>query len=459
MVRQTARAEGESVRRAISALLLSQALLFWQTAPGGQLPYQSDDQHLGVASCASSTCHGSVAPNAVSRVPLNEFVTWSHRDSHARSFDALLGERGSAIATNLGLPSARSSKICLDCHADNVAPAQRGPRFALTDGVGCEACHGGAQRWIASHTRNSNYRQDIAQGMYPTADLSARAALCESCHVGNAEKLATHRIMGAGHPRLSFELDTYLALEPPHYTVDARYRERKPTFSHAQLWAQGQLRASELQLASLQRASSGEAGVFPELALFNCSACHDSRMRRPEWRRRSMTQLTIPGTVPLNDAYWRMSWLIVRAINEQQGAQVLALGQAVQQAAMISQAQIAIQAHSLQDVLAAADERLATTPWSPTQTSKVLQDILQTAVDGEYRDYLGAEQALMAVDLLLIELGESARLKSNLDELYGLVKEDENYRAADFVKAMRRLRQALERRDPGDSQNIPQQAQ
>jgi len=218
-------------------------------AHAASLPYQSKDRHLGVASCASSLCHGSVTPNSNYNVLLNEFITWSHQDAHAKAFQALTSERGRSIAAKLGLPSAETAKECLDCHADNVAPAQRGAKFALTDGVGCEACHGGAERWIASHaTAKATYQGDVGQGMYPSANLGDRAQLCESCHVGTADKQATHNIMGAGHPRLSFELDTYLALEPPHYAADANYRRRKPAFNHAQTWAAGQLQASAQQL-------------------------------------------------------------------------------------------------------------------------------------------------------------------------------------------------------------------
>jgi Cytochrome c554 and c-prime len=246
MVRPADRQMNIAVLARVAGLI---ACVLAHAAHAAALPYQSKDQHLGVASCASSLCHGSVTPNPNYNALLTEFITWSHQDAHAKAFQALTSERGRSIAAKLGLPSAESAKVCLDCHADNVAPAQRGAKFALVDGVGCEACHGGAERWIASHaTAKATYQNDVSQGMYPSANLGDRALLCESCHVGNADKQATHNIMGAGHPRLGFELDTYLALEPPHYTSDANYRRRKPTFTHAQTWVAGQLQASALQL-------------------------------------------------------------------------------------------------------------------------------------------------------------------------------------------------------------------
>lgn len=431
------------IRRTVGALAQSACLLL-QTAFAAPLPYQSHDRHLGVASCSSSVCHGSIKPTTHGPVRLDEYVTWSHQDAHAKAFQALTGEPGRSIAAKLGLAAADSAKICLDCHSDNVAAAERGPKFTLTDGVACEACHGGAERWIASHASGkATYREDVDHGMYPSANLLERAALCESCHVGSNDKLATHAVMGAGHPRLGFELDTYLALQPPHYSIDAGYRRRKPTFNHAQTWAVGQLQASLLQLDLLQSASLRAGGVFPELALFNCTACHDSSTQRPQWRRRAMTQSTNPGTVPLNDAYWRMSWVIARALDPQEGLRVLALSQALQHAAMVSREQIAARAHDLADALKPLEQRAVADSWSTARASSVLGSVLQAGLDGEYRDYLGAEQAVMAMELLLIDTGQAVRLRTELDALYKEVKDVDSYHSSDFIAALKSLRAAM----------------
>jgi hypothetical protein len=408
------------------------------------LPYQAQDQHLGVATCASSLCHGSVTVNRHYEVLMNEYVTWSHQDAHARAYQALTGARGRAIAAKLGIGPAESAKECLDCHVDNVPAARRGRRFALSDGVGCEACHGGAERWIASHsTAKAGYADDVAHGLYPSADLAARAVLCESCHVGNADKRATHRIMGAGHPRLGFELDTYLALEPAHYTVDTNYRRRKPTYGHGQTWAVGMLQASALQLDALQGAQLRGSGLFPELALFNCTACHDSSTQRLEWRRRTMTQSTAPGTVPLNDAFWRMSWLVSRALDPQEGADVAAQAAAVQHAVTVSREEVARQARQLRISLWRVEPRVADRTWSAAQASSVLDSVLEAGLGGEFRDYLGAEQAVMAIELLLIDSGGASRVKPQVDALYRTVQDVDAYRSAAFIAAVSALRAAL----------------
>jgi light-regulated signal transduction histidine kinase (bacteriophytochrome) len=88
------------------------------------------------------------------------------------------------------------------------------PPFVMADGVACETCHGPAQRWISSHVQpNATHAQNLANGMYATADDVQRARLCLSCHFGTADKFVDHRMISAGHPRLSFELDTFSQIE------------------------------------------------------------------------------------------------------------------------------------------------------------------------------------------------------------------------------------------------------
>ncbi len=82
---------------------------------------------------------------------LNEYRIWQQEDRHAQAFRTLELAESKRIATNLGLPNATAARICLDCHADNVPSDKRGPKFQMSDGVGCEACHGGSEKWLESH--------------------------------------------------------------------------------------------------------------------------------------------------------------------------------------------------------------------------------------------------------------------------------------------------------------------
>ena len=94
---------------------------------GTTLPQYSRDKSLGVASCASSMCHGAVDTWKNSPVLQNEYITWSRSDKHARAYTLLLNTRSKEIARRLGLKEpAHASALCLDCHAHNVPESRRG---------------------------------------------------------------------------------------------------------------------------------------------------------------------------------------------------------------------------------------------------------------------------------------------------------------------------------------------
>ena len=279
---------------------ISGFILFIATAgAGAELPQYSKALHLGVASCASGVCHGSVSPRSSTDILQNEYVVWSRLDRHKNAYSTLLSARSKKIARNLGLKNAHEAKICLDCHADNVAAAKKGTRFQIEDGIGCEACHGGAENYLTSHTdKGVSREQNLSNGLYATDQIAERAVLCFSCHIGSEGKIASHEIMGAGHPRLSFELDTFGVLQPAHYVVDEKYRERKWAGSSLTTWALGQVEASKQTLRLIESKLGGNQ-LFPELSLFDCHACHHV-MSKKRWQQQDRIRQP-PGTVRLND--------------------------------------------------------------------------------------------------------------------------------------------------------------
>lgn len=264
-------------------------LLAAVVARAADLPQASPDRHLGVATCASALCHNAVAPRHGGGPRLDEYRTWRRDDAHAHAYDSLLGDAGQRIARRAGVGAPERATVCLDCHADRAAAT--GPRHDLADGVGCEACHGGAERWLDSHAHGGVPADDLQRGMYPTADPVRRAELCASCHVGSATKQVTHRLIAAGHPRLVFELDTFSAREPSHAEIDDDYRARKPAPSSAELWATGQGVVARERLALLAAPSMWRA-PWPELAGFDCGTCHRDATEGSGERRRA------PGARP-----------------------------------------------------------------------------------------------------------------------------------------------------------------
>src|SRR5688572_29008409 len=169
---------GRSRNLAIGALAASLCfalfifLLFRPAGAGAMQNIASPGEgHVGVASCAGSTCHGrSEADGKIVRQ--DELRVWQDESSpagaHSRAWRVLTEPRSKAIAARLGIGEAASAPMCLGCHATPAPAGQRGPRFHTSDGVGCEGCHGAAGGWLASHYAvGGTHAANVSRGMVP----------------------------------------------------------------------------------------------------------------------------------------------------------------------------------------------------------------------------------------------------------------------------------------------------
>lgn len=405
-----------------------------------ELPQNDAHKHMGVATCASSQCHGSAVPRDGSNVLQNEYVTWTKSDPHSRAYDTLSNELSLAMARRLGLRSASTAAICLDCHADNVPSARRGEKFQISDGVSCEACHGGAENWLSTHDNAPavGHAENIAAGLYQTEEAASRSTLCLSCHLGTRNKFATHRIMAAGHPRLSFELDTFTELwrtagRQPHYRIDADFRDRKGSVAHADTWASGLLRESRQRLSLIRDSKFAGDGMFPELGLYDCHACHRS-MKSVQWRRLPRHGDAQPGVPFLSDGTLVMALALSRAIVPGQADNLETALRNLHVANGDSIDAIRTAAASLDEVLARLQSQVGKSTLK-NQELRILREILATGAEGNFLDYAAAEQAFMAVQMLVFEIGDSD-LQEQLDRLGDSLLDDERYRPAQFARLL-----------------------
>lgn len=424
------------------------ACLVWAGSAGGAatLPHYGADRSLGVASCSSSLCHGSTDYWKGSNVLQDEYLTWHRRDKHARAYAVLRNDLSREIAKKLGLAApAHESALCLDCHAHNVPSAKRGDKFVLSDGVTCEACHGGAQRWITSHVEPSaTHARNKAHGLFPTADDTQRARLCLSCHFGTRDKLVTHRIMAAGHPRMSFELDTFSEIAPAHWRIDADWGKRKGSWNGVRAWAVGQAVAAESLLTILVDAQRGRDGLFPELVLFDCHACHHPMSDKRDAGSRLAAR---PGWVRLNDASLLMLRHIARRVDPADApafdAQVGRLHKSI-----ASGHDGLTEARSTLAAIERLLARISKHPFGPDDLDAMLASVIDDGVRGQYADYQGAEQAAMAIQSLAGMSAKHGRLATAplaaaMKALMASVAFDERYRAEDFKRALSDLQSAL----------------
>src|SRR3954470_13053484 len=400
------------------------------------LPQYSHDKTLGVGTCASSMCHGAVETWKDSNVRQNEYITWSRSDKHARSYSVLLNDRSKEIAKKLGLPQpAHKSDLCLDCHTHNPKPAQRGDGFQLADGVSCEACHGPADRWIKSHVQtDATHENNVSLGMYQTNQDVARARLCLSCHIGNQEKFVTHKIMAAGHPRMSFELDTFTQIGPAHFQVDEDWNKRKGSWDGVRAWAIGQAVAGQ-ELLSLLQSPRGRDGLFPELVLFDCHSCHHAMGDKRNTEARVGAG---PGFVRLNDASLLMLRQIARRVAPDDAAgfsrQVASLHKAV-----ASGTDALAQAKTVETSISALIPKIGAHKFTPDDVKAFLIGLIDDGLAGQYTDYQGAEQAVMAVQSVAEFMGRhqmlrTQPLKPSMKRLLASVSRDEKYQPAEFDK-------------------------
>lgn len=422
-------------------------------------PAGGDGIHLGVASCSGDNCHGAAARPPGARVPQNEYLVWKTRDKHARAYAVLTNDVGKRIAANLGLKNgAENDPLCLSCHTDYVAAKERGPRYQLADGVGCEACHGGASGWLGPHISGATHAANVAAGLYQTDDATARAERCLSCHigdgakVGDAKRTITHTIMGAGHPPMPFELDTYTAIQPAHYVVDAGYTARgKKAPNDLQVWAVGQAIDLKKRMAEVLDPANAPKGVNPELVLFDCQACHHA-MNKLQWRPRAATGLG-PGKLRLYDASAVMAAIAAGRVAPQAAASLTehlkALHAATAEGGGDYWAAVKRQAELVQqdaDKIAAA---AATHNFNRDDAKALIQAILTQG--SQDLDYSAARQEVMALSSILAGMkalgladeNQAKALNDALGPAFDAVADDQTYSPDTFLQALRQFQAKL----------------
>ncbi len=439
----------------ISGALVGRAV----TAPGDTS--RADGVHEGVASCAGSTCHSRTVSSGIN-VRQNEIITWqdpsSDAGAHSRAWRVLVGERGQRIARRMGLGPAGEAEACLGCHAEPAA--RRGEAFRVSDGVGCEGCHGGSGGWLASHySMKGTHAANVAAGMKALDQPKVLASVCLDCHYGSSAKgqFVTHEMMAAGHPRVQFELDLFNH-QQIHWTVDADYcgggpaSRKKTCASSVRTWAVGQAMALERALTLFASPARG-GGAFPEFYFFDCHSCHREFSDDAKFRPTALPNPGRPipaGQPPFNDENLIMLSAAAKVAAPALASRLEADSRAFHQALTRDRgaaAQAAARLARTAGELATAFDRRA---FDGRETRAILEAVL-VGEPARYTDYTGSAQAVMAADTLLtslvqsgqIDRGAAARMRPALDRAYREVRDPNAYRPESFRQSLADAAQAL----------------
>ncbi len=245
-------------------------------------PPNANGSLVGAASCSASGCHNA---NGASGSKGSEYSTWIGADPHAQAFAVLGTPRSQKMLANyLGsdpsLADPQKEPLCLSCHVHpdpEIKKKTYPDRFSVVDGVGCEACHGGAAQWVTNHYQASwkelTVNQKAKLGFADTKDLATRASTCIRCHVGEKGMDVNHDLLAAGHPRLRFELNAYQANYSSRHWRIMDEKARQPNYEWTS-WVLGQLATTGASVDLLAHRANQKEAPWPELSEYNCASCH-----------------------------------------------------------------------------------------------------------------------------------------------------------------------------------------
>lgn len=389
------------------------------------------NKFMGVASCASSNCHGGTSPRDSSNVLQNEYVTWSKNDSHSQAWVVLTQKDAQKIAANLGIAAPEKEPWCLECHATYVEDQTKlSKEFKIEDGVGCESCHGAASGYLSSHTAaDTTHAKNLKAGLSDLSPLSARTHLCLDCHLGSEDASVNHRLMGAGHPRLSFELDTFSMLQPKHWVVDDDYRLRKGDYNSARAWLVGQAVIAERTLEQLGSEKRSRTNGMPEFTTLTCYTCHHS-LGQEQWRSRDYDGH--PGELRLNTASLFVVEQALRALGDSTAD--LLKRQIVELHSAFREHNVAKVLPAIEETVRGARLKFENHALDNSTLKSLLKRVAESGAKVPHLQYEFAEQIAMALSSILAAMPD-ANYKVALQSVYDSLRSPADFRAEEFTKA------------------------
>jgi hypothetical protein len=282
----------------------------------------------------------------------------------------------------------------------------------------------------------------------PLENPIAKAAVCLDCHFGSADggQFVNHRIMAAGHPRISFELDLFTTLQA-HHDEDADYAQRKGRSNGVRVWAVGQAMALDRALTLYTNPSLGTEGPFPEFYFFDCHSCHrriyDSQTFNQTVADNPARPIPV-GMPPFNDENMIMLSAAARIATPALAARFDADSKAFHAALARDRGSAVTAAAKLKASANALLIAFQTASFGRDQTFAIIDLVASEAISARFTDYEGSAQAVMATDTLLnalvnsgqVQAANAAAIRIDINRAYAAVKDPNDYRPAEFRRAL-----------------------
>jgi hypothetical protein len=403
-------------------------------------------KYVGPGSCSAVACHGGIQPRMSTKVLQNEYSTWVSQDKHARGYAVLTEPLGRQMSSILKIGPAEKAQRCLVCHALSEPKEDKAREFDASEGVSCESCHGPASAWLGPHIQASAQHADMVKlGLVDNKSLTVRSEECLSCHLGSARKdmQVDHEMIAAGHPDLTFELDSFTAVEPPHWVE----KSKDPLFG-MRAWGVGQ--AVQLRESMLRVARRAQSGPWPEFSEMDCITCHHSLTGPESWRQKEGYEGHRAGDPPYNISRFIVFRHFAQEIDptgdQELGRQV---GQVAALVTSMSPDRGAVESAAKRAATTADKllEEVRDAQYDQARSERLLKAIANDADAIARQGERAAEQATMSVDSLYIadmKAGApNATTRSAIDQLFAQVKNPSGYNAPMFAAQMKKVAATL----------------
>ncbi len=409
-------------------------------------------KYVGPGSCSASACHGGIQPRDTTKVLQNEYSTWIVQDRHSRAYTVLTQPLAKRMAEILKIGDPTKAQKCLVCHALSVPANERGTQFDIAEGVSCESCHGPASKWLGPHVQADAKHADMVKlGLVDNKDLAIRSDRCLTCHLGAPGLEVDHEMLAAGHPDLTFELDSFSSIEPPHW-VEKAPDAKDPINDKllgVRIWSIGQATQLEQSLTRLARHSRGP--VWPEYTEMDCFTCHHS-LTKPEdsWRQAAGYGSHRPGNPPYNPSRYVVFRHLARSADPEAAKEL--------ETTMTEISALVAELQPDRTVLAAKCDRgaqlagelartMRNTTYDRAQAQQLMREIANDSDGISFEGERSAEQAAMALDSLYLSYANlgapNSELKGDIDQMYRLLDNPSAYSAPKFAAQMKKTSAAI----------------